>query len=120
MIIETYVTLYKGSLVGEDTFIADYVSIREQVHIGEHTIVGRHVMVEPNTNIGDHTTTQTGTYNTADTTSEDDVFIGPCCSMSNDKYMASGKGIHIGPIIKTGTKIGNHAKYVGNPAKPLK
>ena len=40
---------------------------------------------------------------------EDEVFIGPCCSSSNDKYMGMGNFKHQGPIIKRGAKIGNNA-----------
>ena len=36
--IGTHVTLYRGSVIGKHSFIADYVSVREQVTIGEHTI----------------------------------------------------------------------------------
>ncbi|MFP3886601.1 DapH/DapD/GlmU-related protein [Priestia filamentosa] len=108
-IIGSQVTLYKGSKISEGVFLADYVSIREQVEVGSHSIIGRQAMIEPNTSIGSYVTIQTGSYITADTIIEDEVFIGPCCSMSNDKYMASGKGIHKGPIIRKGAKIGNNA-----------
>ena len=62
-------------------------SIRENVAIGRESIIGRNAMVENNTRIGSKATIQTGCYITADMTIEDEVFIGPCCSTSNDKYM---------------------------------
>ncbi|KGA97304.1 UDP-3-O-(3-hydroxymyristoyl) glucosamine N-acyltransferase [Alkalihalobacillus alcalophilus ATCC 27647 = CGMCC 1.3604] len=113
-LIGAQVTLYRGSEIGNHAFIADQSSIREQVKIGQQTIVGRQVIIEPNTTIGEKTTIQTGSYITADTVIEEHVFIGPCCSMSNDKYMASGKGKHTGPRIRKGAKLGNHATLLPN------
>lgn len=66
-------------------------------------------MVENNTKIGKRVTIQTGCYITADMTIEDEVFIGPCCSTSNDKYMGMGNYPYQGPTIKRGAKIGNNA-----------
>ncbi|MCM3761870.1 N-acetyltransferase [Alkalihalobacillus oceani] len=107
--IGSHVTLYHGSVLADEVFIGDHVSIREEVEVGRRSVIGRHVMVEPKTTIGQSVTVQTGCYVTADTTIEDFVFLGPCVSMSNDKYMASGKGVHTGPYIKKGAKLGNHA-----------
>lgn len=110
--IGSQVTVYTGSVIGSGVLIADHASIREQIVVGRDTILGRNVMVEPNTSIGSETTIQTGSYITADTVIEDQVFIGPCCSMSNDKYMASGKGHHRGPRIRRGARIGNNASLL--------
>ncbi|MEK4514791.1 DapH/DapD/GlmU-related protein [Paenibacillus sp. FSL H8-0122] len=112
VMIGSQVTVYAGSVIGSGVLIADHASIREQIVIGKDTILGRNVMVEPNTVIGSETTIQTGSYITADTVIEDQVFIGPCCSMSNDKYMASGKGHHSGPRIRRGARIGNNASLL--------
>jgi acetyltransferase-like isoleucine patch superfamily enzyme len=54
-------------------------------------------------------TIQTSSYITSNMTIEDNVFIGPCCSTSNDKYMGKGNYVHQGPIIRQGAKIGNNA-----------
>ncbi|WP_238650427.1 acyltransferase [Paenibacillus piscarius] len=110
--IGSHVSVYAGSVIGSGVLIADHASIREQIVVGRDTILGRNVMVEPNTSIGSETTIQTGSYITADTVIEDQVFIGPCCSMSNDKYMASGKGHHQGPRIRRGARIGNNASLL--------
>ncbi|MBO0961860.1 N-acetyltransferase [Neobacillus sp. MM2021_6] len=102
-VIYRHVKLEKGSFVG------DLTSIRERVTVGEDSIVGRNAIVETNTIIGNRVTIQTGCYITADMVIEDEVFIGPCCSSSNDKYMGMGNFKHQGPIIKRGAKIGNNA-----------
>ncbi|MEN2768089.1 N-acetyltransferase [Ornithinibacillus xuwenensis] len=101
--------LYKGSSINNGVFIGDLASIREKVRIGDRSIIGRNAMVEMNTRIGKQVTIQTGSYITGDMIIEDNVFIGPCCSTSNDKYMGAGNYKHRGPTIQQGAKLGNNA-----------
>ncbi|MCY7781170.1 DapH/DapD/GlmU-related protein [Bacillus haynesii] len=101
--------IYRDVLLEQGVFVGDMASIRENVAIGRESIIGRNAMVENNTRIGKRVTIQTGCYITADMTIEDEVFIGPCCSTSNDKYMGMGNYPYQGPTIKKGAKIGNNA-----------
>lgn len=101
--------LYRNLLLKQGAFVGDLTSIREKVEVGEDSIIGRNVIVETNTIIGRRVTVQTGCYVTADMIIEDEVFIGPCVSTSNDKYMGAGNYQYQGPIIKRGAKIGNNA-----------
>ncbi|WP_047151980.1 acyltransferase [Aneurinibacillus tyrosinisolvens] len=101
--------IYCGVVLDNDVLVGDLASIREEVYVGQSSIIGRNVIVEPNTTIGSRVTIQTGSYITADMVIEDEVFIGPCCSSSNDKYMGMGNFKHQGPIVKRGAKIGNNA-----------
>lgn len=142
------VVLYKGVTLENDVLVGDMASIRERVTVEESSIIGRNVMIEPKTIIGKRVTIQTSSYITSDMIIEDHVFIGPCCSTSNDKYMGLGNYHHQGPIIKKQARIGNNATllpgitigeqavvgagavitkdvppkqtYVGNPGKPIK
>ena len=75
-------------------------------------VIGRAAIVELNTTIGNRCTIQTLAYVTGDTTLEDDVFIGPCVSMSNDKYMGLQEYELKGPHIKRNAKIGNNASLL--------
>ncbi|WP_428910838.1 DapH/DapD/GlmU-related protein [Niallia sp. Krafla_26] len=115
LIIESHVTIgcnsviYRHVKLDTGVFVGDLTSIREKVTVGEDSIIGRNAIVETNTKIGKRVTIQTGCYITADMEIEDEVFIGPCCSSSNDKYMGMGNFKHQGPIIKKGAKIGNNA-----------
>lgn len=109
VIIGCNCVIYRSVLLNNGVFVGDLSSIRENVTVGEDSIIGRNVMVENNTNIGKLVTIQTGCYITADMIIEDNVFFGPCCSTSNDKYMGMGNYKHQGPIIKKGAKIGNNA-----------
>jgi len=154
LVIEDHVKIgsncvvYRGSTISEGVFIGDLASIREKVKVGKGSIIGRNAMVENNTCIGERVTIQTSAYVTADMLIEDEVFIGPCFSSSNDKYMGEGNYPHQGPVLKKGAKIGNNAIFlpgvvigekaivgagavvtknvkdhdvvIGNPANPLK
>ncbi|WP_128893688.1 acyltransferase [Longirhabdus pacifica] len=139
--------LYAGSEIGKDVFIGDLASIREKVQVGETTVIGRSVHIELHTMIGSNVVLQTGCYVTGDTVIENNVFVGPCVSMSNDKYMGKRTIAYGGPTICEGAAIGNNATllpgitigresivgagavvtkhvpaqsvYVGNPAKSI-
>ncbi|RST72079.1 N-acetyltransferase [Siminovitchia acidinfaciens] len=107
--IGNHVSIYSGTTIAQDVFIADHASIRENVEVGPGTIIGRGAIIELNTKIGHDCTIQTLAYVTGDTTIEDHVFIGPCVSMSNDKYMGAREYTLKGPYIQEGAKIGNNA-----------
>lgn len=102
-------SIYSGSQIGENVFVGDHASIRENVSIDNGSVIGRAAIIELNTTIGKDCTIQTLAYVTGDTTLEDNVFIGPCVSMSNDKYMGAKEFSLTGPYIKKGAKIGNNA-----------
>lgn len=83
--------------------------IQDDAVVGASAVIYRDVLLEKGVFVGDMVTIQTGCYITADMTIEDEVFIGPCCSTSNDKYMGMGNYPYQGPTIKRGAKIGNNA-----------
>jgi acetyltransferase-like isoleucine patch superfamily enzyme len=112
--IGNLVSVYIGSTISENVFIGDHASIRENVFIGEGSVVGRGAMIELNTRIGKGCTIQTLAYVTGDTILEDHVFIGPCVSMSNDKYMGAKNYQLNGPKIMKNAKIGNNASILPN------
>lgn len=105
-------SIYSGTKIGKNVFVGDHASIRENVSIGKGSVVGRAAIIELNTKIGRDCTIQTLAYVTGDTTLEDNVFIGPCVSMSNDKYMGAQAYSLKGPYIKRGAKIGNNASLL--------
>ncbi|WP_043978870.1 N-acetyltransferase [Priestia megaterium] len=106
------VSIYLGSVIGKNGFIGDHASIRENVSINTGTVIGRAAIIELNSSIGKDCTIQTLAYITGDTVLEDNVFVGPCVSMSNDKYMGAKNSTLRGPIIEAGAKIGNNASLL--------
>ncbi|MFE0625076.1 DapH/DapD/GlmU-related protein [Priestia aryabhattai] len=106
------VSIYLGTIISDNVFIGDHASIRENVSVDTGTVVGRAAIIELNSLIGKDCTIQTLAYVTGDTILEDDVFIGPCVSMSNDKYMGAKEYKLKGPTIKKGAKIGNNSSLL--------
>ncbi|MEI3613813.1 N-acetyltransferase [Pseudogracilibacillus sp. SO30301A] len=104
--------IYQGSLISNGVLIGDFASVRENVKVGMESIIGRNSMVENDTTIGENVTIQTSSYVTANMIIEDYVFIGPCFSSSNDKYMGEGNYQLKGPVLKYGAKIGNNASLL--------
>lgn len=79
--------IYAGAKLHESVYVADLASIRENCDIGAFVIVGRGVTVENQCSIGHHTKIQAEAYITALSTIEDNVFIAPTVSTTNDNFM---------------------------------
>jgi acetyltransferase-like isoleucine patch superfamily enzyme len=101
--------LYRGSVIGSNTLVADLASVRENVKIGEYVIVGRGVCIENHVEIGDRTKIQSNSYITAYSTLEDYVFVAPCVTTTNDNYMGRTEERFSkikGATIKRGARVG--------------
>lgn len=101
--------IYRGAKIGSDTLIADLSSVRENVEIGNYVIVGRGVTVENYVKIGDRTKIQSNSYITAYTTLEEQVFIAPCVTTTNDNLMGRTEERFDkikGATVKKGARVG--------------
>ncbi|MBG9548303.1 DapH/DapD/GlmU-related protein [Cytobacillus firmus] len=101
--------IYRGAKIGSSTLIADLASVRENVEIGNYVIVGRGVTVENYVTIGDRTKIQSNSYITAYTTLEEQVFIAPCVTTTNDNFMGRTEERFDkikGAIVKKGARVG--------------
>lgn len=101
--------IYRGAVIGDNTLIADLASVRENVEIGSYVIVGRGVTVENYVKIGDRTKIQSNSYITAYTTLEEQVFIAPCVTTTNDNFMGRTEERFDkikGATIKKGARVG--------------
>jgi UDP-2-acetamido-3-amino-2,3-dideoxy-glucuronate N-acetyltransferase len=124
VLIGASVVLYAGCEIAEGVLIADLSSIRENVKIGRDTIVGRGVAVENTSTIGSRCKLETNVYITAYSIIEDDVFIAPCVTTSNDNYVGRTKERfkhYKGVIVRRGGRIGANAtilpgKVIGEDA----
>lgn len=82
------VVVYAGTTIGNDCFLADGAQVRERCELGDRVIVGHAATVENDCKIGDRARLQTGSYITAHSVLEEDVFIAPMVTTTNDNYMA--------------------------------
>ncbi len=76
-----------GGGIGEGTIVGDQSFVRERSSIGAATVIGRGSVVDNDVRVGARVRMQTGVYLTAFSVVEDDVFIGPGATTTNDDTM---------------------------------
>src|SRR5213595_1986586 len=111
-VVSTGSVVFAGSRLGERVIVGDQACVRERVEIGDDVVVGRGSLVENDTTIGALTKIQAHAYITAYSTLEDDVFIAPCVTTTNDNYMGRTEKRHElvkGPTIRRGARVGGAA-----------
>jgi UDP-2-acetamido-3-amino-2,3-dideoxy-glucuronate N-acetyltransferase len=110
----TGAVLYAGARIGPGAIIGDQAHVRERSTIGARAVVGRGSTVDFDTSVGDRVSIQTLVYLTALSVVEDDVFIGPGVTTTNDDTMGrhgragSGSGL-AGPVLRRACRIGGGA-----------
>lgn len=80
--------VFAGTRIGSRSLIGDQAYVRERVVVGERTLIGRGSCIDNDVSIGDRVSIQTNVYVTAFSRIEDDVFIGPGASTTNDDTMS--------------------------------
>ncbi len=111
-IVGAQAILYQGSSIGRECYIADQAVIRERCQLGTGVVIGLRSTVENDCQIGDYTKLQTAVYLTATSKVEDNVFIAPMVTTTNDPYVARTKSRHDamqGPVIHKAARIGGGA-----------
>jgi len=101
--------IYAGTTIGDRVIIGDLASVRERCSIGEGTVIGRGTCVENEVVIGARNSIQSNCYITRASVLEDDVFIAPCVSTTNDNFMGRTDKRHEllkGPVIRRGARVG--------------
>jgi acetyltransferase-like isoleucine patch superfamily enzyme len=76
-----------GARVAAGAIVGDQSHVRERAKIGEAAVVGRGSAVDNDVAIGARVRIQTGCYITAYSTIEDDVFVAPGVTLTNDHTM---------------------------------
>jgi acetyltransferase-like isoleucine patch superfamily enzyme len=76
-----------GAHLGDDVIVGDQAFVRERSRVGAGTVVGRGSTVDCDVTIGARVRIQTDVYVTAFSVVEDDVFLGPGASTTNDDTM---------------------------------
>jgi len=79
--------VFAGATIGEGAIVGDQAFVRERSAIGERTVIGRGSTVDNDVTVGARVKVQTSVYLTAFSVVEDDVFVGPCATTTNDDTM---------------------------------
>jgi acetyltransferase-like isoleucine patch superfamily enzyme len=106
--------LYAGSVVGDEAIIGDQAQLRERSVVGPQTVVGRGSAIDNDVTIGARVKIQTNVYVTAYSVVEDDVFLGPGVSTTNDDTMSrhpKGEPLE-GATLRRACRIGGRAVLV--------
>ena len=104
--------VFAGTRIGARVIVGDQACVRERCEIGDDVVVGRGSLVENDTTIGKLTKIQANAYITAYSTLEDEVFIAPCVTTTNDNFMGRTERRHElrrGPTIRRGARVGGAA-----------
>lgn len=145
--IHSLADVHRGSSLGEGTRVWQFVVILAGAKIGCECNICAHVLIEGDVAVGDRVTIKSGVQIWDGTTLEDDVFVGPNATFTNDSFPRSrvrpaafprttvrrGASIGGGAVILPGITIGEQAMVgagavvthdvpsgavvVGNPAR---
>lgn len=138
-----------GAVIGEGTKVWNHVQIRENSVIGKDCIISKNVYIDAGVNIGSRVKIQNNVNVYHGVTIEDDVFLGPSMTFTNDMYpramssdwevtetlVKKGASICANTTIRCGITIGEYGMVgagsvvtkdvkpyelvVGNPAKHI-
>ncbi len=106
--------LYAGAEIGTGAIIGDQAQVRERASVGAHSVIGRGSSVDFSARVGERVLIQTDVYLTAWSVVEDDVFLGPGVTTTNDHTMGrhgAGESLQ-GPVFKRGCRVGGGAVLV--------
>jgi UDP-2-acetamido-3-amino-2,3-dideoxy-glucuronate N-acetyltransferase len=78
----------RGARIGPRAVVGDQAHVRERAVVGEESVVGRGSAVDCDVTIGARVRIQTGCYLSAFSVLEDDVFVAPGVTTTNDHAMA--------------------------------
>lgn len=105
--------LDEGCQIGQGTKIWHYTHISGGAVIGENCVLGQNVYVGPNVRIGNNVHIQNNVSVYEGVTLEDNVFCGPSCVFTNDKYpKATRRGKWLETLVKRGASIGANATLI--------
>jgi acetyltransferase-like isoleucine patch superfamily enzyme len=103
--------LVAGAEVGPRAVIGDQAHVRERATVGAETVIGRGSAVDNDVSVGARVKVQTGCYLTAHSRVEDDVFVGPGVTTTNDQTMGRHGSEHAlaGPVLRRACRVGGGA-----------
>lgn len=98
--------LFAGAKLGEGAIVGDQAFVRERSVTGAGSVIGRGSVVDNDVALGARVRVQTNVYLAAFTLVEDDVFIGPGVTTTNDDTM----GRHDGQAPLRGPRLGRASR----------
>jgi acetyltransferase-like isoleucine patch superfamily enzyme len=112
LVVEDGVTVCAGAVVNAGArleagaIVADQAHVRERSTVGSGSVVGRGAQIDNDVVVGRRVRIQTGCYITAFSVVEDDVFVGPGVTTTNDNTMARPGDRLDGPRLRRACRVG--------------
>lgn len=103
-----HVVIHSGARIGAGARIGDHAQIREGATIGAGATIGSFCAVDPGVVVGERVSVQTRCYLAGGSTIEDDAFLGPGVTLTNDDTMgrhAAGEELR-GARLRRACRIG--------------
>jgi acetyltransferase-like isoleucine patch superfamily enzyme len=103
--------VFAGAELGEGVIVGDHALVRERARIGADSVIGANSLVDNDVEIGERVKVQGSCYVTAFTTIEDDVFVAPGVTTTNDNTMGRhGPETPLrGPTLRRACRVGGGA-----------
>lgn len=100
-----------GARIGAGAVVGDQAHVRERAVVGERSVVGRGSAVDNDVTLGARVKVQTACYLTAGTRVEDDVFVAPGVTTTNDHTMGRHGTEHElrGAVLRRACRVGGGA-----------
>jgi len=105
-VLRDFGIIYSRCALGDRVQTGHHYLVREDTTIGSGSLVGSGVIVEDNCRIGEGVSMQSGVYVPTHTIIEDGAFLGPNCTLTNDKFMGLNDDPLTGPVIGKGARLG--------------
>ncbi len=87
VLIGGHAIIHSGVRIGAGARVGDHAQVRDGAEIGAGSTVGSYVSIDPEVRVGERVSIQTRCYITGGTVIEDDVFVGPGVTLTNDNTM---------------------------------
>jgi acetyltransferase-like isoleucine patch superfamily enzyme len=112
-VIHPTATVEDGAVLGVGTSIWHHAHVRSGAVIGEGCTLGKNVYVDAGVVVGDRVKIQNNVSVYQGVTVDDDVFLGPSCVFTNDRYpRAVGEWEVVATQVCTGASVGANATIV--------
>jgi acetyltransferase-like isoleucine patch superfamily enzyme len=97
-----------GAHVADEAILGDQSFVRERSQVGPGSVIGRGAVVDNDVRVGARARVQTNVYLAAFSVLEDDVFVGPGTTTTNDHTMARhGLGTPLrGALLRRACRVG--------------
>jgi len=108
MIVHGACSIHPGADLAEDCQVYQFATICDGAKIGHNTVVGSGAWVGKQARIGAGTRIQHGAFIPNKTIIGERVFIGPNCTLTDDRYPQAGNQAYVPlpPILRDGCSIG--------------